>query len=532
MNYGVQNIVNVVKASGCLGKSKRQNNLLLYLLEQMERGRSEDITQYSIATAVLGRGKDFDPTTDSIVRVEMHRLRKNLKIFNKVSDAIQIIIPPGSFEIIVTEKEKPSLFSFSNNNKKRLIYTAAVIAISGIGFFSFSSYESLNAVKTSCSSIIPNINVVNSGSVSDLQLYVNKLTRSTLTQYSNIRLVDNIADCANSGTPSYTLDYVVFEENGNHRVALTTYNEQASNIINFKNINGDITGAEDKDGLYYAIVRTIADLAKPYGALPRHSMTVTWGSKQAASNYECLILKYDSYTTDTLDDFESASKCLSRAAKTKIASLDIKAGAAEKYISQARGYRQKTVENPLAVVEKVLEDAGESWINNVEMAIIKLTYEVERRDFNAVRLEEILNVAEAKYSENPLILIYVSMYYGYRLGDWDKAKSISDKIKLIHSERDETIYYVDAAYALLRFPPDEIMDTCVLIHSEHLLLSNLVLNACARRAKNTRWLEKTEDNLSKLGYQAKPKRVQFIENKNLDEKFADELIKALSLPQD
>lgn len=532
MNHSVQNIVNVVKASNCLGKSKRQHGLLLYLLEQMELGCSDDITQYGIATEVLGRGKSFDPTTDSIVRVEMHRLRKNLKEFNNTSEDIQIIIPTASFEVIVSDKEKPGSISSPSVFQKPLIYATVILTVSGFGVFSSNFHKDLNAVGASCSSIIPNISVVNSGSEADLQLYVNKLIRSTLTQYSNIRLVDNIADCANSGTPSYTLDYMVFEEKGSHRVAVTTYNEQASNIISFKSINGETSGSDDKDGLYYAIVRTISDLAKPYGSLPRHSMTVVWESKQAASNYECLIFKYDSYTTDTLSDFERSSECLSIAAKTDIASLDIKAAAAEKFLSQARGYHPKTVENPMAMVEQILEDAGERWIDSVEMTTIKLSYEVERPDFNSDRLEETLNVAEAKYSENPLILLFASLYYGYRLGDWDKAKSMSDKIKLIHSETDNSVFAVDAMYALLSYPPEEIMDTCVLTYSEHSLFSNLIINACARRAKNARWLETTENNLSKLGYPDKPKRLRFIQNKSLDESFAAEFMKALNLPSD
>lgn len=536
MNQSVQDIINTVKASNCLGKSKRQYSLLLYLLGEKEHGRVDEISQYSIAKEVLGRGEDFDPTTDSIVRVEMHRLRKNLEDFNAASKGIQIVIPAASFEVNVTDTQKPEQAPFFKIYRKPFIYSLSAIFISAFGFFSFMSHNKLTAASPNCSSILPNVSVVNSGKEANLQLYVSKLIRSTLSQYSNIQLVDNIADCSNSGTPSYTLDYMVIEEKGSYRVALTTYNEQPSNIIGFKNISGIIAGpegnTEDNNDLYYAIVRTVGDLAKPYGALPKHAAAQAWDSEQAARNHICLILKYDSYTADLPSDYDRAAKCLSVAAKTDIASLDIKAGPAEYYLSQARGYREKTVENPMAAVVKILESAGENWIDSVEMTSIKLAYEVERNDFNADRLEETLNVAEAKYSENPLILLYVSIYYGYRLGDWDSAKNISDKIKLIHSETDNTVYVVDAMYAFLNDPPDQIMDTCVLTYSEHALLSNLIINACARRAENTRWIEKTDTNLSKLGYPTKAQRVEFIQNKKLDENLADQLIDALNLPPD
>ena len=532
MSRSVQEILNVVKASNCLGKTKRQHNLLTYLLNEKEHGRLEEITQYNIAKDVLGRGDDFDPTADSIVRVEMHRLRKNLEEFNLASEDMQIVIPAASFEVVVTDKEKPPNNPLPGAYEKPFVFGIVAVIVSAFGFFAFNAHNNLTEASPNCSSIIPNVGVVNSGHESDLQLYLDKLIRSTLSQYSNIQLMDNIEKCTNSGTPSYTLDYMVLEEDGTYRAALTTYNEQPSNIVGFKNLRGDNASPEDKDDLYYAIVRTIGNFAKPYGAIARHSITQPWHSTQAASNYECLILKYDSYTTDAASESERAAKCLSAAANTDIASLDIKAGPAEDYLSQARGYREKTVENPIVEVEKILESVGENWIDSAEMTTIKMAYETERPDYNADRLREALNVAEARYSENPLILLYVSIYSGYRLGDWDRAKILSDRIKLMQTDDTDSVFMLDAGYAFLNAAPEKIMDTCVLAYSEHSLFSNLLINACARRAKNMRWIKKTDTNLSKLGYATKAKRVAFIENKNLDEEFAEQFVNALNLPPD
>lgn len=60
----------------------------------------EPIKEYSIATEVFGRESDFDPKTDNIVRVQMHRLREKLDEFYSregQGEQIRIIIPRGHY---------------------------------------------------------------------------------------------------------------------------------------------------------------------------------------------------------------------------------------------------------------------------------------------------------------------------------------------------------------------------------------------------------------------------------------------------
>lgn len=63
-----------------LARNPRLAKLLRFLGERSLQGRSEEITEYAIATEVFDRSKtSFDGSTDSIVRVETYRLRKRLK---------------------------------------------------------------------------------------------------------------------------------------------------------------------------------------------------------------------------------------------------------------------------------------------------------------------------------------------------------------------------------------------------------------------------------------------------------------------
>ena len=58
-----------------LGGSARRYALLRYLVNEEIEGRGASIKAYAIARDVMGRPADFDPSTDSIVRVEVVRLR-------------------------------------------------------------------------------------------------------------------------------------------------------------------------------------------------------------------------------------------------------------------------------------------------------------------------------------------------------------------------------------------------------------------------------------------------------------------------
>src|SRR5262245_59076968 len=65
-----------VLKNGLATASDRQRRLIQYLATEELEGRGDRLKAVSIATDVLGRSADFDPQTDSIVRVEMGRMRR------------------------------------------------------------------------------------------------------------------------------------------------------------------------------------------------------------------------------------------------------------------------------------------------------------------------------------------------------------------------------------------------------------------------------------------------------------------------
>jgi hypothetical protein len=53
--------------------------LLRYLCEKSFSGRIQEIKEFSIATEVFGRDRNISEKGDTVVRVEVHRLRKIIK---------------------------------------------------------------------------------------------------------------------------------------------------------------------------------------------------------------------------------------------------------------------------------------------------------------------------------------------------------------------------------------------------------------------------------------------------------------------
>jgi Malectin domain len=95
-----RNALATVLASRTFSKNPRLAALLEYLCVRYLHGETDAIKEYNIATDVFGRPADFDQSSDAIVRVEMHRLRKKLKEFyagEGADQSLEIVIQSGRY---------------------------------------------------------------------------------------------------------------------------------------------------------------------------------------------------------------------------------------------------------------------------------------------------------------------------------------------------------------------------------------------------------------------------------------------------
>jgi hypothetical protein len=101
-----------IERSGALGRSRSYARLLEFLVDCSLEGRTPK--ELEIAIEVFGKGADFDPSQDSMVRVYAHNLRQKLEHYYATegrADARQLTLARGEYRISLTAadpKEPPA----------------------------------------------------------------------------------------------------------------------------------------------------------------------------------------------------------------------------------------------------------------------------------------------------------------------------------------------------------------------------------------------------------------------------------------
>jgi Tol biopolymer transport system component len=99
----VESHVRTMLASRVFHNSDRSRDLLLFLLDRFLK-HAGMAKEFEVAEAVFGRSADFDPTNDSIVRVQANRLRHKLRQYyhsTAVPDSFEVGLGRGGYHLEV-----------------------------------------------------------------------------------------------------------------------------------------------------------------------------------------------------------------------------------------------------------------------------------------------------------------------------------------------------------------------------------------------------------------------------------------------
>jgi hypothetical protein len=102
-----QQIDHIIKSHSLRG-SESLCKLLQYLAKQALDNPDAPPKEYQIATEVYGRSADFDPQSDSTIRVQAGRLRMKLAEYyagEGVNDPILVKIPKGSYHLVFEPRQ-------------------------------------------------------------------------------------------------------------------------------------------------------------------------------------------------------------------------------------------------------------------------------------------------------------------------------------------------------------------------------------------------------------------------------------------
>jgi len=118
-----------ILVSQCFATSERMRALIEYLVNQTLDGRADRLKEYTIAVEVFGRGKDFDPRIETVVRTEAWRLRARLTRYYEtegVANPIRLQLAKRSFAVLAWSIPEPSRsLSFA----PRSVSTVARVAV-------------------------------------------------------------------------------------------------------------------------------------------------------------------------------------------------------------------------------------------------------------------------------------------------------------------------------------------------------------------------------------------------------------------
>ncbi len=98
-----------IVGSGALGRSRSYARLLEFLVECAGGGRTPK--ELEIAMEVFGRGADFDPSQDSMVRVYAHNLRQKLEHYYATTgrnEPRQLVLARGEYRISLSALDEPA----------------------------------------------------------------------------------------------------------------------------------------------------------------------------------------------------------------------------------------------------------------------------------------------------------------------------------------------------------------------------------------------------------------------------------------
>lgn len=126
-----------------LDRSERQRKLLSYLVTEELEGRGDRIKAYSIATEVFDRSQDFDPQQDSIVRVEVGRLRQALEHYyltDGKNASLKISIPKGQYRPVFTPVETVEEAP-PRKPKKAAALAGAIVAVALAGLAGLAAWK-------------------------------------------------------------------------------------------------------------------------------------------------------------------------------------------------------------------------------------------------------------------------------------------------------------------------------------------------------------------------------------------------------
>lgn len=346
---------NVLREPG-FASSKLLSRFLSYIVTETLEGRGYRLKGYNIALSVFDKGEHFNPQTNSVVRVEATRMRRQLAIYyakTGINDPFEIRLNRGTYVPVFIERavrpapsrresadERPALPppkipppGFSAPALGRLVsgfrlwpMFAAAAAAAAILYLAGPSILSNAGLETASSSAVeeaPNWSLPPSISVTRLERPADsplppargdallREVTSALAGFDSLRVFDESAPKASAAAAEYRLIGSVARTADRLTISFRLIHTADNQIVWAKSFD-DLPPALDAEDRLPIVTSLASTLGRIHGVVFadrfRHMPKFT----ETASGFACIIFSSRYLSAPTLAKFSAARDCIER----------------------------------------------------------------------------------------------------------------------------------------------------------------------------------------------------------------------------
>ena len=470
----IRRTVEAIMASPGFINSPQLQNFLEFIVNKTLAGEAADIKGYTIGVDALGRGEDFDPSTDPSVRVMAGRLRQTLANYYhdpSHASAVEIKLEKGSYIPVFSFLDSGSGSTESseisednqevdaNPSHRNLI---RYLGIAGLGIalsvtFLFASNTGwlrlaeppayTGTVSLPNATEIPLEQAMLPGLAVRLTIDKEKMpewitaselslrTFMAFSRFKEYRVYEVTGDKVNpgEGISDYMLDILFTKaDNEDDLEAFLSLQQSASGKIIWseKLVFSEPVGKQEEIN-QEVITRTVTELMSPYGIIYRDIAS----PGATASRLKCIQQIYSYFMHESLQAYSDGAKCARKLVDTGTASSSVHALLALMYAEAYRRGFQTDVTDPLGKAELLAEKAIE--LDPLNARAFQARFAVEKIRGTLDR-DAVIAAAENAIELNPL--------------DRDIAGDIAAYFIAIN-EPDLAVPYLDRALSLTPVPP-------------------------------------------------------------------------------
>ena len=304
--------------------SVKLGTLLSYLVNETLDGRAERLKAFAIAQIVYGRDKNFDPQTNSLVRVEALRLRRALERYalnEGATDQLVIIIPRGGYipkfklrdAVSAVDGKRAPKFIPANIGIKGVIALVSCLAMAAVAVKIFTNFSAPSARSTQTASklhttlIFPPLKPMTDRP--QLQEFGNRLIRqvsAVVSRFENPVVIDGGAEPADY---EFRSDFTLQSPQEASLVARIVHSASNSVIWSEAFINIPVN---EPAALSETAARIGTMIARRNGVVFSDVLQRANGNTDAPTGIECVLLGYNAVTKSASQGFVAARNCLQR----------------------------------------------------------------------------------------------------------------------------------------------------------------------------------------------------------------------------